>query len=381
MKVAIVHDWLVTFGGAERVVQRMCTIYPEADIYTLVYDEKKMNRFFPKKKIHTSWIQRIPFATRLYTKLLKYMPGAFESFDLSGYDLVLASSSCCAKGVITAPNVPLVAYIHSPMRYAWDLYFDYRNRSSKLTQFFMARWMPNIREWDYISSQRIDTVLANSAYIARRIYKFWKRESTVLYPPVDTERLKPNGLPAQDFYVVFSRFVPYKRIDLAISACGTLNRKLVVIGAGSQEKELKALASSFKGAQIIFTGRISDEAVQDYLQRCRALIFCAEEDFGIIPVEAQACGRPVVAFGKGGAKETVLEGKTGVFFDAQTPESLTQALLRFEELEASKAFDATAIAAHAGTFSTTRFDSAFKRIVSEAMHHADIGRTAREDTP
>ena len=188
MKVAIVHDWLVTYGGAERVVEEFLKIYPDADIFTLVYDKKKMEKIFPPEKVHTSFVQKIPCATKLYTKLLSLMPKAFESFDLTGYDLVIASSSSCAKGVITSPATPYIAYIHSPMRYAWDLYFDYFKRSGLITRFFMKRQMPKIREWDFISSQRIDTLVANSAYIARRIKKFWNRDAKVIFPPVDTER-------------------------------------------------------------------------------------------------------------------------------------------------------------------------------------------------
>ena len=366
MKVAIVHDWLVTYGGAERVVEEFLKIYPDADIFTLVYDKKKMGKIFPPEKVHTSFVQKIPCATKLYTKLLSLMPKAFESFDLTGYDLVIASSSSCAKGVITSPATPYIAYIHSPMRYAWDLYFDYFKRSGLITRFFMKRQMPKIREWDFISSQRIDTLVANSAYIARRIKKFWNRDAKVIFPPVDTERISPNGLPPEDFYVVFSRFVPYKRIDLAISACGKTGRKLVVIGGGKLEKDLKSLAAKYShDAKITFTGRISDGEVKDYLQKCRALIFCAEEDFGIIPVEAQAAGRPVIAFGRGGALETVQDGKTGVFFSEQTDESLVEALDRFEKLEADGAFKSEAISAWAKKFSAERFRIEFKNAVDE----------------
>lgn len=195
MKTAIVHDWLVNYGGAERVVEQMLLLYPDADIYTLVYDEKKMGKIFPKEKVHTSSLQKIPMAEKLYTKFLSLMPKAFEEFDLTGYDLVIASSSCCAKGVITSPTTPFIAYIHSPMRYAWDLYYDYLKNSGRLTKFFMKRWMPDIRKWDYISSQRIDTLVANSSYIARRIKKFWNRDAAVVYPPVDTDRLSYAALP------------------------------------------------------------------------------------------------------------------------------------------------------------------------------------------
>ncbi|MBO4319190.1 MAG: glycosyltransferase [Treponema sp.] len=367
MKVAIIHDWLVNYGGAERVVEQMLALYPDADIYTLVYDRKKMCSHFPPEKVHASFVQKIPMATKLYTKLLSMMPKAFESFDLSSYDLVLASSSSCAKGVITSPCTPYLAYIHTPMRYAWDLYFDYYGRSGFLTRFFMKRQIPKIRLWDYVSSQRIDSIIANSNYIARRIKKFWNRNAEVIYPPVDTDRLSPNNLPPEDFYVVFSRFVPYKRIDLAISAVGQLKGKLVVIGSGSQEKKLKELAQSYKGADIMFTGRISDDEVKGYLQRCRALIFCAEEDFGIIPVEAQACGRPVIAYGKGGALETVIQGRTGLFFKDQTEESLVEAIREFEMLEKKGTFDSKYISRHASEFSAERFRKQLEKAVSKAV--------------
>ena len=358
MKVAIVHDWLVNYGGAERVVEEMLKLYPDADIFTLVYDEKKMGKIFPKEKVHTSFVQKLPMSTRLYTKLLTLMPKAFESFDFSGYDLVLCSSSSCAKGVITPPDVPHICYIHTPMRYAWDQFFEYRKRSGRLTRFFMNRWMHSIRLWDFISSQRIDSLIANSKYIARRIQKYWNLSSTVIYPPVDTERLSPNNKESEDFYVVFSRFVPYKRIDLAIKACGKLGKKLVVIGGGSQEAELKALAKeafSSHPDDVKFTGRISDSEVQDYLQRCKAMIFSAEEDFGIIPVEVQACGRPVIAFGKGGALETVKDGVTGVFFDKQETESVCTAIKNFEDLSARGTFVSEKIVEHAKSFSAEHF--------------------------
>lgn len=371
MKVAIVHDWLVNYGGAERVVESLLSIYPDADIYTLVYDKKKMASHFPPEKVHTSFIQKWPFSTKLYTKFLSFMPKAFESFDFTGYDLVISSSSSCAKGVITPPSVPHIAYIHTPMRYAWDLFFDYRKRSGKLTRFFMDKLIPSIRLWDYISSQRIDTIIANSQYISRRIKKYWNRESTVIYPPVDTDRLVPSSEKSDDYYVVFSRFVPYKRIDLAIQSCIKLNRHLVVIGSGSQKKDLEKMAHGHLDSQgkplVLFTGRIDDEQVQSYLQKCRALLFCAEEDFGIIPVEAQACGIPVIAFAKGGALETVVENKTGLFFNDQTVESLSDAIQRFEILESKNTFNKKTIAEHAQYFNRSRFCSEFKAAAEMTM--------------
>ena len=368
MKVAIVHDWLVNYGGAERVVEAFLKIFPDADIFTLVYDEKKMGKIFPKEKIHASFVQKIPMASKLYTKMLPLMPKAFESFDFSSYDLVFCSSSSCAKGVITLPSVPHIAYIHSPMRYAWDQFFDYQKRTNKLVAHFMSKFMPGIRLWDFVSSQRIDKLIANSNFIKRRIKKYWNLEADVIYPPVDTARLAPNGKPSEDFYVVFSRFVPYKRIDLAISACGELGRKLVVIGGGAQEKELKILASKYKNAkEIKFTGRISDDEVKDYLQRCRAMIFSAEEDFGIVPVEAQACGRPVIAFAKGGALETVIDGKTGVFFEKQETTSVIEAIRKFETLDKNNVFNSSEIAAHAQNFSSERFCEEIKMAVDEVL--------------
>lgn len=355
MKVAIVHDWLTNYGGAERVVEAFLEIFPEADIYTLVYDENKMGKIFKKEKVKTTFIQRLPKATKLYTKFLPLMPYAFEELDLSGYDLVISSSSSCAKGVITPPNVKHIAYIHSPMRYAWDLYHDYKKRSGKITRFFMSIFMKSMREWDYTSSQRIDKIIANSNYVAKRIEKFWGLKSQVIYPPVEIERLEPNGKNSEDFYVVFSRFVPYKRIDLAIEACKKLNKKLVVIGDGEQREYLKSIS----GDQTIFTGRISDEEVKDYLQRCKAMIFSAEEDFGIVPLEAQACGRPVIAYGKGGALETVVAGETGIFFRNQTVEDVVEAIENFEKME----FNTDIIYNHAMKFSKERFKKEILEII------------------
>lgn len=193
MNVAIVHDWLTSYAGAETVIEVILKIYPGADIFTLVYDKKKLKNHFENNKIYTSRMQKLPFAAKIYTKLLKFMPRAFESFDFSGYDLVISSSSCCAKGVIVPPHIPHIAYIHSPMRYAWDLFFDYKKRSGALTRLFMERWMPDIRQWDFISSQRIDTICANSRYIARRIQKYWARDSLVIYPPLNAERFFPKA--------------------------------------------------------------------------------------------------------------------------------------------------------------------------------------------
>lgn len=367
MKVAIVHDWLVNYGGAETWVELALSIYPDADIYTLVYDKKKLKGHFEGNKIFTSKIQKLPFATKLYRKLLKFMPSAFESFDFTGYDLVICSSSSCAKGVITPPSTAQVAYIHSPMRYAWDLFFDYQKRSGALTRFFMNRWMPQIRLWDYTSSQRVDTLVANSKYIARRIKKFWNRDAMVIYSPVNTQRFFPpeTEIERKDFYVFFSRLVQYKRADIAIDACMALGKKLVVIGGGPDEKDLKKKAA--KNKNIFFAGRASDEQVRKYLYECKALIFCAEEDFGLTPLEAQSCGAPVIAFGKGGATETVVENKTGVFFKEQNWESCAKAIKQFEELDKAASFNHKQISEHAATFSRERFVKEFTEVCEKTL--------------
>lgn len=364
MKVAIVHDWLTNYGGAETIVELWLKLYPEAHLYTLIYDKKKMRGHFEGVPIFTSYLQRFPFATKLYTKLLKFMPRAFESFDLSGYDVVLCSSSSCAKGVIVPSHIPHIAYIHTPMRYAWDLYFDYQKRSGFLTRLFMGLWMPALRTWDYISAQRIDAVVANSAYIARRIKKFWNRDATVIYPPVNRRRFFASEHPHhEDFYVAFSRLVPYKRVDLAISAIRGTGRKLVVIGSGSEAKKLRRLAAG--DPNITFTGSIDDEALRSYLQQCRALIFCAEEDFGLTPLETQTCGRPVIAFGRGGACETVIDTVTGVLFPEQSVQSVQDAIARFEALDAQHTFSPEKIIAHAREFSEERFCAEFAAVVAQ----------------
>lgn len=366
MKTAIVHDWLTNYGGAETFVELLLRIYPDADIYTLLYDKKKLKGHFENNKIYTSSLQKIPFAKKFYTKLLKFMPRAFESFDFSDYDLVISSSSSCAKGVITPPHVPHITYVHTPMRYAWDLFFDYRKRSGKLTRFFMDRWMGDIRLWDYVSAQRVDTLVANSAYIARRIKKFWNRDAQVIYSPLNARRFYPDfSKEREDFYVAYSRLVPYKRIDLAVAAIKGSGKKLVVIGSGSEEEKIKSIAAG--DSNIIFLGRASDEVLRDNLQRCKAMIFCAEEDFGLAPLESQACGAPVIAFGRGGACETVISEKTGVFFAEQNVESLRKAIGKFEELHSRGAFNAKEISEHAQSFSEEKFIREFTEAVAETQ--------------
>lgn len=360
MKVAIVHDWLTNWGGAEQVLKRITELYPGAPVYTVVYREKTMSKEF--SDVRPSYIQKFPFADKLYNKYLPFFPKAVESFDLSEYDLVISSSTCCAKGVLTRADAVHVCFCATPMRYAWDFYFEYKNHASPLFRWLIPHYMHKIRLWDALSSMRVDAFMANSKNVSRRIKKHYRRDSTVVYPFGDTEFYTPVETPTEEYYFIASRFVSYKRIDLAIQACERLGRKLIVSGGGGEEKALRKLA----GENTTFVGRCSNEELRNYYQNCKAFLFPGEEDFGITPVEAQACGRPVIAYGKGGALETVLKDETGVFFEEQTVDSLCEAILRFESMEFSK----EKIRENALRFSKEAFDKSFTAAVNAALEEA-----------
>ncbi len=359
LKVAIVHDWLTNYGGAERVVEEFCRIFPNAPVYTTVYNAKNMESIFPKEKVVTSFMQNIPGIMKLYTKLLHLMPRAFESFDLSSFDIVLSSSSSCAKGVLTNADTLHFSYVHTPMRYAWDLYHEYMGSTGLITRMAMKRLLPKIRQWDALTGLRVDHFMANSTITGKRIKKIYRRDAQVVFPPVNTDFFTPGTDKVEDFYLILSRFVPYKRIDIAIKACNSLKRNLIIIGNGSQKKELKSIA----GKTITFTGRLNDEETRNYYRRCRAFLFPGYEDFGITPLEAMACGRPVIAYGKGGALDTVMPGETGILFPDQTVKSLTKAIEIFED----STFDTRKIRRHAEKFSSERFRSEIIEIISGKM--------------
>lgn len=349
LKVAIVHDWLVSYAGADRVVDCMHHVFPDAPIYTLVYDKEKMPAWFRDYDIRTTWIQKLPFATKLYKKLLPLMPGAFEALDLSEYDLVLSSSSSCSKGVITRPDAVHICYCHTPIRYVWDFYYTYRANANPLVRAVMPSQMHKLRQWDKCAADRVDYFIANSRYIAQRIKKYYRRDSDVIYPCVHINQ--SPFVEKEDFYLVVGRFTWYKRIDLAVAACTKLGRRLVVIGTGDEESRLKAMAGptvEFKG------GGLSDEEVRGYYLRAKAFLFPGEEDFGITPVEAQSAGTPVLAFGRGGACETVEDGRTGLLFHAQTVESLAECIEKFEAEGVSCSKEE--IRAHSLSFSEARFE-------------------------
>lgn len=356
MKIAIVHDWLTNMGGAENIIKIFTKIFPDAPVYTMVYNKKRMERYFDSIKVIPSFIQKMPFGVGKYTAYLPLMPLAAESFDLSDYDVVISSSTSCAKGVLTRADTLHICYCNTPMRYAWDFYFDYIKGKNIVSRTLISWFMHYIRLWDVVSSNRVDYFIANSYNVGRRIEKHYRRTSDVIYPPVNVNFYTPEGEP-EDYYLIVSRLVSYKRIDIAVKAFNELGLPLVIIGEGNELKALKELA---KG-NIKFLGRLSNEEVREYYRKCKAFIFSGEEDFGITPLEAQACGRPVIAYGKGGALETVVDGKTGLFFGHQDKDSLIEAVKRFEKLS----FDSSVIRKHAEQFDEDVFIEKFKNYVNE----------------
>ncbi|NJL36980.1 MAG: glycosyltransferase family 4 protein [Leptolyngbyaceae cyanobacterium RM2_2_4] len=329
MKTAIVHEWLVTYAGSERVVEQMLTLYPEADLFSLVeFLPPELRSFIHHKPVQTSFLQRLPFAKTKFRHYLPLMPLAIERFDLSDYDLVLSSSHAVAKGVITRADQLHISYVHTPIRYAWDLQQQYL-KGSKLERgagaFLTHLVLHYLRLWDLATANRVDYFLANSRYVARRIWKTYRRSAQVIYPPVAVDRFQPK-YQRDDFYLILSRFVPYKRVDLVVEAFARLGLPLVVIGEGGDRLKIERLATP----NIQLLGHQPDAVVADHMARCKAFVFAAAEDFGIAPVEAQAAGAPVIAYGKGGVTESVIAGKTGIFFPYQTVESLVEAVQKFE---------------------------------------------------
>lgn len=326
MKVAIIHYWLVNLRGGEKVLEALCELYPQADIFTHIYrPEKFQNSVISKHKITTTFIAKLPCATKHYQLYLPLMPLALEELDLSGYDLVISSESGPAKGVIVPPGVPHICYCHSPMRYAWDMYGEYRAKMGKIKRFLTALLLHYIRRWDQLTSQQVTQFIANSRFVAERIKSYYARESTVIHPPVDVEAFE-LAEKSEDYYLILGQLVPYKKTDLAVHAFNQSGKKLIVIGGGEQQELLKNIAKP--NVQIL--GYQSFEIMKNYLMNCKALIFPGIEDFGIVPLEAMACGKPVIAFARGGALETVQEGITGYFFHEQTESCLNQVIENFE---------------------------------------------------
>ncbi|MCE3237213.1 MAG: pimB [Gammaproteobacteria bacterium] len=337
MKTAIICDWLITYAGSERLLGELIQCFPNADLFAVVdFIPPGERGFLQDKPVKTTYIQRFPFAKKMYRHYLPWMPLAIEQLDLSEYQLIISSSHAVAKGVLTGPDQLHISYVHSPMRYAWDLQHQYLKETGLdrgIKGYFAKYFLHSLRLWDQRTANGVDHFIANSHFIARRIWKTYRREAEVIYPPVDLSLFQPlaQGIPKEEYYVTASRLVPYKKIDLIVDAFATLpHKKLIVIGDGPELAKIKTKAAS----NIEILGFQPTEVLIHYLQRAKAFIFAAEEDFGLLPLEAQACGTPVIAYGKGGALETVRgypqENPTGLFFDQQTVAALCDAISQFE---------------------------------------------------
>jgi glycosyltransferase involved in cell wall biosynthesis len=330
MKVAIVHYWLVNMRGGEKMLEALLELYPEADIYTHVYDPASVSELINSHRVYTSYINKLPFAKKLYQKYMPLMPNALNEFNLQKYDLVISSEAGPAKGVVPNPDAYHICYCHSPMRYIWDMYHEYSRDTGWFTRFFMKRLVFRLRLRDSVSANLVDRFITNSHYSAKRIRRYYSRDAEVVYGPAAIEKFLPVERKPGDFYLFFGQLTGYKRADIAIDACIASGRKLVLAGAGADKRLIRSYE---KTGLVSFAGRVSDEEAASLLSRARALLFPGIEDFGIIPVEANAAGCPVIAYRKGGVLDTVKENVTGIFFDEQSPRSLTEAMDAFEKRE------------------------------------------------
>jgi glycosyltransferase involved in cell wall biosynthesis len=364
LKTAIVHEWLVNYAGSERCVESFTNIWQDAPVFTLVdflnEDERKI--ILKGKKAHPSFIQKLPFARTQHRKYLPLFPLAIEQFDLNPYDLVLSSSHAVAKGVLTNSYQLHICYCYTPMRYAWDLYHIYLKEAgllSGISGLTAKMILHKLRAWDIISSNRVDHFIAISNHISKRIKKTYNRESIVIYPPVDVHLFECRS-DKEDFYLTASRMVSYKRIDVIVDAFSDMpDKKLVVIGDGPEMKKIKSKA----GKNVEILGYQAFASLKYYMQRAKAFIFAAEEDFGIIAVEAMACGTPVIAFNKGGASETVSDNNTGILFNYQSPQSIKEAVLKFDSIQDK--FDPSIIRAHSLQFGRNIFEEKIKQFIYE----------------
>jgi glycosyltransferase involved in cell wall biosynthesis len=371
MKIALVHEWLDSYAGSERVLEQLLLEWPEADVFAVCDFMPEAERgFLQSKPVTTSFIQRMPFARKHFRKFLGLMPLAIEQLDLSGYDVVISSSHAVAKGVLTGPGQIHISYVHSPMRYAWDLQHQYLREAGleRGVKGAYTRWLLHrMRLWDRASALNPDIVLANSSYIAERIQKTWRRDARVLHPPVDIESFTPSGSKG-DYYLIASRIVPYKRVDLIAAAFRAMpSRKLMIVGDGPNEAQARAAAGD--APNITFKGRVARADLIALTQSARAAVFAAEEDFGIATVEAQACGTPVIAYGRGGARDIVVAPPdahpTGIFFQEQTTASLIAAVERFEAM--APAITPDDCRANAERFSNAHFRNSFRQVVHDAL--------------
>ena len=359
MRIALVHDWLTGMRGGERVLDVLCERYPDAELFTLLHVPGSVSPAIERRPIHTSVLQHVPGARRYYRECLPLFPTLIEQFDLDRFDLVISSSHCVAKSVLTPPHALHVCYCHTPMRYAWDQFSAYfgPDRIGAAGSHAMRRVMASLARWDRETSGRVDRYLTNSQHVASRIRRYYNREATVVYPPVDTDFFHPDATRPERFALVVSALVPYKRLDLAIAGCRLARVPLKIVGGGPERAALERSA----GADVEFLGRRSDEEVRDLYRRAAVTLLPGEEDFGIVPLEAQACGRPVVALGRGGALETVKPGETGALVDDPSPEAFADAIAAAVD----RRFDSAAIRRHAEQFSRARFGDQMAALVAE----------------
>lgn len=364
LKTAIVHDWSTGYAGSERCVESFTNLYPEADTFMLFdfLSDEERKIIFKEKNPKTSFIQNLPFAKNHHRKMLPFCPYAIEQFDLSEYDLIISSSHAVAKGILTNQNQVHICYCHTPIRYAWDLTHQYLKEAGLtkgLGGFFAKAILHYIRMWDITSAGRPDFFIANSSYISKRIKKIYNRESTVINPPVDINKFE-CGTEKENFYLTASRFVPYKRIDVIAEAFSMMpDKKLVIVGDGPDEAKIRRKA----GSNVEFTGYLSGKKYKEYMKKARGFVFAAEEDFGIVVIEALASGTPVIALNKGGTAETVTDGVNGIHFNEQTPQQIVEAVEKFEK--ALSSFNSGKIAEDAGKYDRKVFEEKIKKFITE----------------
>jgi glycosyltransferase involved in cell wall biosynthesis len=356
-KIAIVHYWLVNMRGGEKVLEALCELFPTADIYTHVYNPKKVSDKIKSHKIRTTFINKLPFAKKLYPYYLPFMPHALKKLDLNNYKLIVSSESGPSKGIVPVKDAYHICYCHTPMRYIWDLYNDYYDNSNFIVRFFMRHFVLKLRIWDAQTAGNVNCFIANSKFVARRIQQYYGRDSIVVHPPVAIERFLDLPRMPEDFYLFFGQLTRYKRLDIAIEACLLAKRRLIIVGSGAK---LKGSANSL----IEYKGSLNDDEIVTLLSRAKALLFPGIEDFGIVPVEAMAAGCPVIAYRKGGALETVVENRTGIFFDEQSPESLAKAILELES-NYSRFCNREEYRKHVKQFSKECFNEKIQNIVLE----------------
>ena len=363
MRTALIHDWLTGMRGGERVLEALCELLPDADIFTLYHRRGSVSPSIERHRIRRSFIQRLPRADVHYRRYLPLFPLAIEQFDLDAYDLVISSSHCAAKAVVPPGRARHLCYCHSPMRYAWDQFDAYFGPAR--VGWMASRWvyrplLARLARWDAATAVRVDRFIANSAHVADRIRRYYNRVATIVYPPVDTVFFHPAASTPGSHFLIVSALVPYKRIELAMAACARVGAPLRIVGDGPDRRRLEALA----GPHVTFAGRLSDEGVRDEYRRALAVLLPGEEDFGIVPVEAHACGRPVVALARGGALETVVDGENGILFEEPGVDALAAALDR----AARARFDAARIAAGAQRFARERHVDELRAVIEETVN-------------